>query len=236
MQAHADTAVETLPDADLARAVAAHDHGAFRTLMRRYNSLLYRTARGILRDDAEAEEALQDAYLAAYRAMDTFRGDAKLSTWLTRIVANEALGRLRKRRRASPVVSLDGTQPTDLVENLVTSTSIHDGPDAALLRTETRRIIEAKIDALPDVFRTVFVLRVLQELSVEETAETLGIPVATVRTRHFRAKAMLREALAREIDLAFEDTYAFAGARCDRIVAAVMARLDASTTHQQTQE
>jgi len=148
MQAHADTAVETLPDADLARAVAAHDHGAFRTLMRRYNSLLYRTARGILRDDAEAEEALQDAYLAAYRAMDTFRGDAKLSTWLTRIVANEALGRLRKRRRASPVVSLDGTQPTDLVENLVTSTSIHDGPDAALLRTETRRIIEAKIDAL----------------------------------------------------------------------------------------
>ena len=232
MQAHVNAAVDTLSDADMARAVAARDQDAFRLLMRRYNSLLYRTARGILRDDAEAEEALQDAYLAAYRAMGTFRGEAKLSTWLTRIVANEALARLRKRRRASPVVSLDGTELSDPVENLVRSTPPHDGPDAALLRVETRRIIESKIDALPDVFRTVFVLRVLQELSVEETAEMLGVPEATVRTRHFRAKAMLREALAREIDLAFEDTYAFAGARCDRIVAAVMARLDAGSTDQ----
>lgn len=98
-------------------------------------------------------------------------------------------------------------------------------PEHAAMRAQTRRLLEAKIDALPEVFRTVFVLRALEELTVEETAASLGTPAATVRTRYFRAKALLREALAREIDFAYDDAFAFDGARCDRIVAAVLARL-----------
>jgi RNA polymerase sigma-70 factor (ECF subfamily) len=227
MQSHVPVTVSTLTDAQLAAAVAAHDHDAFRELMRRHNPMLFRTARGILKDDAEAEEALQDAYLSAYRAIGTFRGDARLSTWLTRIVANEALGRLRKRTRSAQVVVLGSEMREDMDADM---TSTHaEGPEAAAVRAETRRIVEAKIDALPDVFRSVFVLRALQELSVEETAEVLGIPAATVRTRFFRARSMLRESLSREIDVALENTYAFAGARCERIVAAVMARLESSS-------
>jgi RNA polymerase sigma-70 factor (ECF subfamily) len=201
------------PDTELARRVAAGDHAAFAQLMRRYNRLLYRTARAILKDDAEAEDALQDAYLLAFRAIASFRGEAKLSTWFVRIVANEALGRLRKRARAAEVTYLDEAS--------------RDEPERAALRTEVLRLLESKIDRLPDAFRTVFMLRALEEMSVEETAAALDIPEATVRSRYFRAKALVREALASEIDAAFEDAFGFAGARCDRMVAAVMARLAA---------
>jgi len=205
--------MQTAPDAELARRVAGGDHAVFAQLMRRYNRLLYRTARAILKDDAEAEDALQDAYLLAFRAMANFRGEARLSTWLVRIVANEALGRLRKRARAAEVTYLDE--------------SARDEPERAALRTEVLRLLESKVDRLPDAFRAVFVLRALEEMSVEETAAALEIPEATVRSRYFRAKSLVREALASEIDAAFDDTFAFDGERCDRMVAAVMARLEA---------
>jgi RNA polymerase sigma-70 factor (ECF subfamily) len=214
------------PDGELAQRIAAGDHAAFALLMRRYNQSLYRAARSILKDDAEAEDAVQDAYLLAYRSMGSFRGDAKLSTWLVRIAVNEALARLRKRARRGEVIRLDGEPGSN---DEATETDMHQAqpeqPERGALRAETRRLLEKKIDALPDAFRTVFVLRALEELSVEETAAALGIPEATVRSRFFRARSLLREALAREIDVAFEDAFAFAGARCDRIVAGVLAKL-----------
>ncbi len=217
-------------DAELARRIASGDHAACRELMRRYNQRLYRTARAILKDDAEAEDSVQEAYLLAFRAMAGFRGDAKLSTWLVRIAANEALGRLRKRSRAAAIIPLDGNHfdgelAEAMEDDMMPSTP--EQPENAALRAETRRLLEAKIDELPDAFRAVFVLRALEELSVEETAATLGIPDATVRSRFFRARGMLRAALSRDIDIAFDQAFAFAGERCDRIVAAVMSRLEA---------
>ncbi|KQZ27570.1 RNA polymerase sigma factor [Duganella sp. Root1480D1] len=191
-----------------------NDLAAFEQLMRRHNRALYRTARSIVKDDAEAEDVLQEAYLLAFRAMQNFRAEASMSTWLTRIVINEAIGRTR--RRSAEIIPLDVEEAMD---------ESHEQPEQALLRSEARRLIERKIDGLPDSFRTVFVLRALEEMSVEETAACLDIPQATVRTRYFRARGLLREALSRELDVALEDAFAFDGARCDRIVANVLERL-----------
>ncbi len=220
------TAIKDLPDTEIARLIALGDRDAFELLMRRNNQTLYRTARSILKDDAEAEDAVQEAYILAYRAIGAFRGEAKLSTWLIRIVANEAIARSRQRNRRAEIIQLSGEPELDAdAAEVNMNEATPEQPEHAALRAESRRLLEAKIDALPDAFRTVFVLRALEELTVEETAATLGIPEATVRTRYFRAKGLLREALAREIDFAFGDAFAFAGARCDRIVAGVLARL-----------
>ncbi len=215
-----------MPDTEIARRIGLGDANAFELLMRRCNQTLYRTARSILKDDAEAEDAVQEAYILAYRAIGSFRGDAKLSTWLVRIVVNEAIARSRRRSRRAEVIQLTGAQEQDAdAEEVNVSEATPEQPEHAALRAETRRLLERKIDALPDAFRTVFVLRALEELSVEETAASLGIAEATVRTRYFRAKGLLREALAREIDTTLGDAFSFAGARCDRIVAGVLARL-----------
>lgn len=200
------------------------DARAFERIMREHNRTLFRTARAILRDDAEAEDALQEAYVQAYRSLGSFRGDAKLSTWLARIVANEALMRLRKLSRRAEIVPIQPAASTEELEK-VSDTTMDNAPDANAERGEVRRLLEAQIDALPDAYRTVFMLRGVEELSVEETATVLGIPAATVRTRFFRARSLLREALAQKIDLACEDAFSFAGARCDRIVANVLERI-----------
>jgi RNA polymerase sigma-70 factor (ECF subfamily) len=214
-----------LSDLELAHCIASGDKGAFELLMRRNNQMLYRTARSILKD--EAEDAVQDAYLLAYRGMSGFRGEAKLSTWLVRIVVNEAIARARKRSRGAEIIQLSGeTQEDGEAVGGTMNETLPEQPEHAARRAQTRRLLETKIDELPDAFRTVFVLRALEELSVEETAVALGIPEATVRTRFFRARGLLREALSKEIDLAYGDAFAFAGARCDRIVAGVMARLE----------
>jgi RNA polymerase sigma-70 factor (ECF subfamily) len=207
-----------LADGPLAQAVGAGDEPALRELLRRHNQRLFRTARAILRDDAEAEDAVQEGYLKAIRAIDGFRGDAKLSTWLTRIVANEALARLRKRKRAE-VLPLEG----DIEPALAVEAPEAESPEVAAMRAQARRIVERRIDALPEAFRTVFVLRVVEEMTVEETAAALGVPDATVRTRLFRARSLLRESLARELDMAIEDAFGFAGERCARITEAVVA-------------
>jgi RNA polymerase sigma-70 factor (ECF subfamily) len=197
---------------------------AFEALMRRHNRMLFRTARAILRDDAEAEEALQDAYLKAYRALGQFRGDSKISTWLVRITANEALMRLRKRARTAEIVDLHASPVPE--EAAVRK---EEQPESQAARKELRGLLESKIDALPEAFRTVFILRGMEEFSVEETAAALDIPEATVRTRFFRARSLLREALSSEIDLVFDEAFGFAGARCDRVVANVLARLREET-------
>jgi RNA polymerase sigma-70 factor (ECF subfamily) len=213
-------------DAALAQRIAAGDNAAFEALMRRCNRTLFRVARSILRNDSEAEDAVQEAYVIAYLRLRDFRADSSLATWLTRVTINEALGRLRKGKRESVVVpfSRDAVEGMDLEP---AAGERPDSPEDATLRSEMRALIERKIDELPIAFRTVFVMRELEEMSVDETAEALAIPAATVRTRHFRAKALLREALAHEADLALSDAFAFAGARCDRIVAAVLARVAA---------
>jgi RNA polymerase sigma-70 factor, ECF subfamily len=219
------------PDAELVRRIAARDHEAFRVLMKRHNQMLYRAARSILKNEAEAEDAVQEAYMQAYRAMAEFRGDAKLSTWLVRIVVNESITRLHKHARRAQVIRLDGddaSQDQHSSEDSMNE-SAPENPDKAAQRAETRRLLEAKIDELPDAFRSVFVLRAVEEMTVEEVAAVLDIPEATVRTRFFRAKGLLRESLSREIDLAHGDAFSFAGARCDRITANVLARLESTS-------
>jgi RNA polymerase sigma-70 factor (ECF subfamily) len=213
-----------LDDAELVRRVVAGDHAAFDQLMRRHNRLLYRLARATLRDDTEAEDALQEAYLLAYRKMSQYRGDAALATWLSRLVLNECLGRLRRQTRRGNVLPMV-PMPDDVEESVMDNTSAAPRPDEALMRSEMRSLIERKLDELPDTFRTVFVLRCVEELSVEEAAACLEVPEATVRSRLFRARSMLRESLAREMDLAERDLFEFAGKRCDRIVATVLERL-----------
>lgn len=216
----------SLSDREIARRIAAGDQDELQRLMRRYNQRLYRTARSILRDDAEAEDAVQESYLLAFKAMPRFRGDAKLSTWLVRIVANEAIGRLRSRGRRAELIQLSGM--TDSISEdpeLNMTDTAPEQPEDAAVRAQMRVLLEAKIDQLPDSFRTVFVLRAIEEMTAEETGVCLGIPPATVRTRYFRAKGLLRESLAREIDFSMQDAFAFDGGRCDRIVAAVLRRL-----------
>jgi RNA polymerase sigma-70 factor (ECF subfamily) len=212
-------------DAALARRLVAGDASAFEPVMRRHNQMLYRLARSILRDDAEAEDAVQEAYLSAFRHIGSYRGDAALSTWLARIVVNESYGRLRKRKSAI-VVSFEGTRADNQEsEEADVADDTTERPDAAAHRGELRALLERRIDGLPEQFRTVFVLREVQELTVDETAACLAIPAATVRTRTFRARALLRESLARDLDLATPDAFGFDGERCDRIVAQVLARL-----------
>jgi RNA polymerase sigma-70 factor, ECF subfamily len=212
-------------DSVLVTSMAAGDDTAFEALMRRYNRKLFRVARSILKNDADAEDVLQDAYLQAYRRIGDFRGEAQLGTWLTRIVINQALMRLRADRRDRVVLSFhnDGT---DAAGSEVADDKTESPTDAAL-RGEIRRLLEHHIDALPMAMRTVLVMRDIEDMSVQETADSLGIPPATVRTRLFRARALLREMLARDTDTATLDLFGFDGARCDRVVASVLVRVHA---------
>ena len=211
-------------DAELVARAANGDQLAFEAIMRRHNRLLFRTARSILKSDAETEDALQEAYLRAWRALANFRAEAKLSTWLVRIVINESLGRLR--RHGAQVIPLDTAMECSEHQTEAWMEDDPDQrPDRVAMRGEVRRLMESRIDRLPDAFRTVFMLRAVEELSVEEIAVALDIPEATVRTRFFRARGLLREGLARDVDISISDAFSFAGARCDRIGAGVLARL-----------
>ncbi|WP_179404449.1 RNA polymerase sigma factor [Burkholderia guangdongensis] len=206
---------------DIVRRIAAGDHAAFASMMRAHNRRLFRLARAVLRNDEETEEALQVAYLAAYRAIGQFRGESSLSTWLSRLVLNECFGRVRRAKRRSdamPIVDGDGrADEVDMIDD------IGGTPEQAASRAELRSLLERRIDELPDAFRVVFVLRSVEEMSVEETAQCLDLPEATVRSRHHRARRMLRGALVRDLDVAERDAFDFCGARCDRLVASVLA-------------
>lgn len=165
--------------------------------------------------------------MLAFRNIGKFRGESSLSTWLTRIVVNSAIARSRKISRRAEVIEIgaDPDHHKDTAEAPM-DCQASEQPEQSAERAELRRIIEKKIDDLPEAFRTVFMLRAVEEMSVEDVAASLGIPEATVRTRYFRAKGLLRESLARELDYALEGAFSFDGARCDRIVAGVLARLD----------
>lgn len=203
-----------LPDeAFVARAVAG-DGDAFAALMRRYNQRLFRIARSILGHDADAEDALQDAYVAAYRALPAFAPPLRFAAWLARIATNEALMRLRARRA-----------PHDDVDERVAAAPTHDEPPAIAERDAARALMEGAIDRLPDGFRAVFVLREVQQLSVAETAACLDIEPATVKTRLHRARALLREDMAQRLQWHGTSAFEFLGARCDRLVARVLRAL-----------
>jgi len=178
-----------LNDTELVATTLAGDIRAQTALMRTHYRMLYRTARSILRDDAEAEDAVQEAYLQAFRALGTFRGESKLSTWLVRITVNEALMR---RRKANAAARID-VEPDDLISGEA-------GPDSIAHGGEMRQLLAAHISALPEGYRKVFMMRAIEELSVEETAAALGIPEATVRTRYFRARNLLRTFMAGAVD------------------------------------
>jgi RNA polymerase sigma factor (sigma-70 family) len=219
----ADSAVGHEDERAIASRIAAGDRPAFEALMRRYNRRLYRLARATLRDRTEAEDALQDAYICAYRSMGQFRGDASLSTWLSRLVLNECFARMRRNARRQKVSSI--VSPDAPIESPPMFADVCDTPDKALGRSQMRDLLERKVDELPENFRTVFVLRSVEEMSVDETAGSLGIPEETVRSRHFRAKTMLRESLARDLNLAERDLFEFGGPHCDHVVANVLGRL-----------
>ncbi len=216
-------AAESDDDCALVRRIQGGDRRAFELLMRRYNRRLYRLARAVLRDRAEAEDALQEAYMAAFESIRGYRGDAAVGTWLSRVVLNECLGRRRRDVRRQSLIPISREDPSDEMEDSVASEA--HPPEELAAADQMRAILENKLQQIPESFRVVFVLRSVEELSVEETAACLNVPSETVRSRHFRAKALLREALARDIDIAERDLFDFGGDRCDRIVAAVMHRL-----------
>ncbi|AMO25017.1 RNA polymerase sigma factor [Ramlibacter solisilvae] len=212
-------------DAELIQRVQAREASAFELLMRRHNRRLYRIAYSFLRDHAESEDALQDAYLAAFRSAERFRGEASLSTWLTRIVANECMTRMRRSARRNnivPIVQAAVFSEEDEPMPEKDAGNEQETPDRQMLRSELRALLERRIEALPFDFRVVFMMRAVEDLSVEETAQCLGIPDATVRSRLFRARSLLRESIAQDLDLAERDVFDFAGERCDRVVARVM--------------
>jgi RNA polymerase sigma factor (sigma-70 family) len=210
-------------DLTLAHRVAGGDRHVFELLMRRYNRRLYRLARAYLRDDAEAKDALQDAYLSAYRSIGQFRGEAALATWFSRLVLNACAARKRRSTRRENIVPLVSFHHH--MNEIAVVADSGQGPENLLARTQIRSVLEQKVSELPEAFRVVFVLRSVEEMSVEEIADALSIPQDTVRSRHFRARGMLREALAKEIDLAEGEIYEFGGLHCDDVVAGVLSRL-----------
>lgn len=222
----ASPAIDTLPDAELVVRARGRDESAIRALTRRYNQRLFRIARGILRNDADAEDVVQEAYVRAFTQLDRFRGDATFGTWLIRIAMNEAMGRVRS-RRASVRFSADGESAlTAHILSFPDASRARD-PETAVAHDQVRDILERAIDGLPDAFRMVFVARVVEGLSIDDTAALLNIRPETVKTRVFRARARLRRELERQLGANVTGAFPFAGPKCERVTEAVIARLRA---------
>ncbi|MBZ9704051.1 MULTISPECIES: RNA polymerase sigma factor [unclassified Mesorhizobium] len=202
----------------VARALA-RDSDAFRKIMKLNNQRLYRLARGMVRNDGEAEDIVQEAYVRAFTNLGTYRGDASLSTWLSRIVINEALGRLRKGRRT---VAMPENPEAQIIRFPLNPS---DDPERTMAQRQILGLVERATDSLPDAYRAVFVARVIEGLSIEETADLLGVRPETVKTRLHRARVLLRKALDDEIGPVLLDAFPFAGRRCERLTQAVMKRL-----------
>jgi RNA polymerase sigma-70 factor, ECF subfamily len=205
----------TLSDEEVVGRVLEGDTSLFEILMRRYNQRLFRVTRGILRDDAEAEDVMQETYVRAFRELAGFRGEARFATWLTRIACHEALARARKRRRLVPITGGEPPEPPDHTS----------GPEQELENRELHAVLREAVEALPDPLRSVFCFREIEGLSSEQTADALGITVENVRVRLHRAKAGLRQKLDERIGREVRRLYLFDGARCDRVVEGVFARL-----------
>ena len=215
-----------LPEGELVALARAGHAEAVRRIVQTHNRKLYRVARAVLHDDSEAEDVVQETYVRALSNLDRFRGDSSLATWLTRIAVNEALGRLRRRRPKVELDALDTAQERDRMQVIPFPGTRGEGdPEQAAARQEIRRLLERAIDQLAEPFRIVFVLRDIEELSVEETAEQLGLRPETVRTRLHRARTQLRKTLDSELASALTDVFPFGGTRCARLADAVVHRL-----------
>ena len=211
-----------LTDHALVELAQRHEERAFEALMRRYNRRLFRVARSVLRDESAAEDAVQEAYISAFTHLDRYQPTGKFGAWLTRIALNEAL--MLRRRIRTDTVSLDAMDEATLCgarSSATDPTSSTDGADAL----NARQLLEQAIDALPAAFRTVFVLRMVEQLSISETAACLSLNTSTVKTRLFRAQRRLRAELSRRLKREQLSVFEFDGQRCDRIVAVVFARL-----------
>jgi RNA polymerase sigma-70 factor, ECF subfamily len=222
MTAHARIDVASLGDAELARLCSVRDPAALRHVITANNQRLFRAAWSILKDRSEAEEAVQSAYLKAFARIGDFEARSALSTWLTRIAINEALGRRRSSRRRQAHLEAQGVSLLDSYREVLMRGSQPAAPDAVLAREQLRQLIERAVAGLPQGFRSVFVLREVEGLSVEETAEALDIPPATVKTRLLRARKKLRDALEPDVHSALSGAFPFAGADCEAMTERVL--------------
>ncbi|PWE17175.1 RNA polymerase sigma factor [Marinicauda salina] len=217
-------ATSTADETDLVRRARNGDEAAVREIIRRNNQRLFRAARGLLDSDHEAEDVVQEAYVKAFTRLDGFDGRAALSTWLTRIAVNAALSRLRKRRPTADLEAIDMHANQNGGQILPFPSNPPD-PEASAARAEARRFIEQALNGLPAAFRLVFILRDVQGLTTEEAAEAMGVKPQTVKTRLFRARRLIREAIDGSLEAGFSGLYPFDGARCanlaDRVVAAL---------------
>lgn len=216
---------DQLPDTELVARVRAGETALYELIMRRHNRRLFRIARGILGEDGEAEDAVQEAYVQAYFKLEQFRGPDGFGGWLCRIASNEALMRRRRRIRHQHVALSALEQPANQEAAMADPDSAIDNPEAALHAQQLHQLLEHAVDALPEAYRAAFVMREVEQMSVAETADCLGIEQATVKTRVHRARQILQRGLTAELSAALSGTFAFDGARCDRVVARVFQRL-----------
>jgi RNA polymerase sigma-70 factor, ECF subfamily len=214
-----------LTDVDLARRCGLRDRGAIKHVISSNNQRLFRTAWSILKSRPDAEEAVQAAYLSAFSKIASFEGRSALSTWLTRIVVNEALGRRRAEERRRRHLEQEGVALLDNYREALMRGSNAEAPDVSLAREQIRKLLEQAVADLPDHFRTVFVLREIEGLTSEETAEVLELPVATVKTRLFRSRGRLQEALAPEVAAVLDGAFPFAGSDCAAMTESVLSSL-----------
>lgn len=211
------TAESPLTDLEVVARVLAGERHFFEVLMRRYNQRVFRAARAIVKTDDEAQDVMQEAYVRAFQHLKDFRGEAQISTWLTRIAVHEALARVRRSKKQDPVSD----------EVLEAEPIMTRDPEQATSDEELRGLLEEAVDSLPESFRTVFVLRAVEQMSTQEVADALDIPEDTVKTRLFRARGLLRQALLAKLEDSETKAYRFYRPRCDRVVAAVLARIAA---------
>lgn len=217
---------EALPDEEIVRRILAGDSPLYELIMRRYNQRLYRVARGMLGNDAEAEDTVQQAYVDAYRHLEQFSGRARFSTWLTKIAVHEASRRRHRRRRITSLAEAADDEVPAYRKGGESIVSEEPDPERAAASAEMRGILESVVDSLRPAYRSVFMLREIEGLSTADTAECLEISPEAVKVRLHRGKIELRKALARQADLAGPASFSFLGARCDRMVDRVFAALD----------
>jgi len=213
-----------IAEAELVQRARHRDEAAIRIIMQTNNRKLYRLARGILRNDSEAEDVVQETYVRAFTHLQDFRGDSTLATWLARIAMNEAMGRLRRQRPGVEWTSLPpGTLEAQIIQFPLSGAS--EDPEKSMAQREIQHVVEHAIDELPDAFRIVFITRVIEGMNVEETAELLGLKPETVKTRLHRARTMLRDNVEKKIGPVVMEAFPFAGKRCERLTDAVLKRL-----------
>lgn len=217
----------SVDDAALVALASQGSEEAVRALVRKYNRRLFRLARGYVRDDAEAEDIVQETYVHAFSRLEAFRGEAEFSTWLTRIAINEALGRIRRRRPDVDIDDIEMLQREAGGGNVVIFPigSMPRSPEAEAARGQIRISLERLVDRLPARLRVVFILRDIEGLTTEETARHLGIAIEAVRTRLHRARRHMRQAIEKELMSGFSDLYPFDGERCVGMADKVVARL-----------